>query len=191
MNGIHIVSRYDIFHYTTNKFTVFGQTGVEKQLSAILNESFRILPIDMVGSQLVVDICFHPVGVKPGVELHASFVAFVDDKCQRIKVRIVGCLTLPSCQESAPRLQIRFVKSICFGANLENHGVDSCLIQFAYHFCNVVFHGSTVHFLIPCLSYGLYPSTAKFVFGSRIGLSGQCLFGRSTSTEQTTCCDEY
>jgi hypothetical protein len=43
----------------------------------------------MLGRQLVVHVSLDPVGIQPGMELHAPLVALLDDEGEGIKIGII------------------------------------------------------------------------------------------------------
>ena len=62
-------------------------TPGQNTIVAIVHNPLRMFKCDMVGCQWVICFLGYPEGVKPGMKLHVSFVAFVDPELKRIVKR--------------------------------------------------------------------------------------------------------
>ena len=128
MDGIHFIPADDVAHHFIDKVSTLGQCRVKINLAiSIFHKPFRVLVIHVAFGGLVGLAAGHTVGVYPCMKLHASLMAFVNHKLQRIPHRI-GSHARCAGNPLAPRLYLARISSIRLRTNLPNHGIHAtCL----------------------------------------------------------------
>ena len=122
MNGVDIVAIDDVGDDPDRMGDGLRLTRVEIELLPIAPEDLRLFEIKMVGTQLLLVVGGHPIGVEPGVQLHAARMALFDHELQRIPEGIGGDPLLTG-QETGPGFQFGSIEGIGLGPHLEDHGV--------------------------------------------------------------------
>ena len=119
VNCVDIIARDDVAHHGADEFAALRQSRVEVGLPAILHKPFGVFVIDVPGCEFFHFALGvgHAIGVEPSVEFHAAVVTFGNHKLQRIPIGI-GRLAKFAGEIHAPRLEIRGIESIGFGAHL-------------------------------------------------------------------------
>ena len=101
---------------------------VEVHLPAIGNEPFRMLADGVRGGKKrSIGTLSDPVGIHPGVELHAAFVRLLDHEGDRIPERF-GSLSLYAGKVDAPGFDRAGIKRVARRTHLHDDriGIDSC-----------------------------------------------------------------
>ena len=128
MQSVNIVAAQDVAHHRTDILTVLSHSGIEDYLVVVGKAPLRMLACHMICGKLSGGLGLGTVGVYPCVKLHATLVALVHHPLQRIPIRRRG-LSLPACQETAPRLNLALIERITLGTHLKHDGVGAHLLQ--------------------------------------------------------------
>ena len=86
VNGIHIITSYNVAHNLTDVFPILGQRRIKIKLSGIIHETFGILVIRMNGRQGGRSFRLGTVRINPGMELHSPLVAFINHELHRVPI---------------------------------------------------------------------------------------------------------
>ena len=126
MQSINIISVYDIANNLADILTVFRQARIKVQLTAILQEQFRILIERMERRKSSCTLGASTIRINPRMKLHVALVTFVNHPLQRIPLRR---FSLNTSEITAPWFVIGLIERIGFGTNLEDDSIDTRFLQ--------------------------------------------------------------
>ena len=172
MDGIHIVTRNNVCHHHTDVTAALGQCRIKIQLIIVGDKPFRMDIVQVIGCQFTLERCLYPIRVDPRMELHSPFMAFVNHKLHRVPIRR-RCLSLHTGQETAPRLQLRSIQGIRFGAHLKYDCIDTCSLQ-RVELINECLFQLLGRYATELTIHCLYPRSAEFSLRIRALLLDLC-----------------
>ena len=87
MNGIYVISVYDVAHNLAYILSVVWKSWIEIKLSSILHKQFRMFVVRMQRRQSGCSLSTGTIRINPCVQFHTTLVAFINHKLQRIPCR--------------------------------------------------------------------------------------------------------
>ena len=146
-------------------------------------KNFRVLEIKMVGTQCVALLQCNPVRIAPCMKLHASFVALLNHKLERIP-KWFRSLSLHTGKISAPRLYIRFIKCICSWPYLENHSITTGHLERIQSMQKPLLYLLHIHSCYSLVANYMKPRPTKLIFWKFASLFASCTIDREYKQEQ-------
>ena len=164
VDAVDVVAADDVACHLADVVAVLGNAGVENLQAVVLEAALRMLHHHMIDGERRGALGLCPIGINPGVKLHAACVALVNHPLQRVPVGLRRLALLPR-EDAAPRLQRAGVEGVALGPHLEDDGIHAILLQLVELEGQRLLHGLrrqalelSVHTLNPCspeLSFGL------------------------------------
>ena len=168
MDAVDVVAGDDVACHLADVVAILWDAGIEYEQVVVGEAAHRLAYGDMVCCQLLGGLGLGPVGIDPGMQLHAALVTLCDHPLQGIPVGH-GSLPLLSCQETAPRLQTALVEGIALGPYLEDDDVDAVFLQFIELVAQCLLHllgAKPLELAVDTLN----PSTTELTFGLGLGV---------------------
>ena len=167
MEGIDIVSRYNIGYHFAEMFECLLPSGIEEILRAVFYKHLRAAEKQTIPLQYVGIVAIEQsVGVEPYVYVDIALVCLLYGECQRVVIRVRGSSLLTR-KEVRPRLHVRLIKSVCRGAYLQYDSIDieplEC-IEHSYHRLLLPIRFDCSRWHPVDIVYGSYPYHTHLVF---------------------------
>ena len=162
VEAVDVVAAYYVVDNLADVIPVLWNTRIEYVQYIVGKHPFGICYGYVVGGQGGSTLCLGAIGVYPRMQFHSALMALVYHPLQGVPVRRWR-LSLNTCKEAAPRLELALVEGITLWTHLENDGVDTITLQFIKLLRQGSLHSRRGHTLELSV-YTLYPRTPEFPF---------------------------